>query len=159
MSDGALIAPVHYAGFWRRTAASIIDSLMLMVLMVLLVGPAFMNANLLSWEGLACTSVVLLITVGLWLKFLGTPGKLLLECQIVDADTFLPMSRKQALLRYVAYLASVLPLMLGFLWVARDPRKQGFHDKIANTVVVFRSAVEADDESSKSLEQLIGELR
>lgn len=159
MSDAVPDASVHYAGFWRRTAASIIDSLMLVVLMGLLVGSAFMNANLLTLEGLLRTALVLLITVGLWLKFLGTPGKLLLECQIVDADTFLPMSRKQALLRYVAYLASILPLMLGFFWVARDPRKQGFHDKIANTVVVFRSGVEADDESSKSLEQLIGELR
>jgi len=152
-------ASVHYAGFWRRTVASIIDSLMIMVLMALLVGPAFMNADLFTWEGLLRTTMGLMITVGLWLKFLGTPGKLLLECQIVDADTFLPMSSKQALLRYVAYLASILPLMLGFLWVARDPRKQGFHDKIANTVVVFRSGAEVDDESSKSLEQLIGELR
>jgi uncharacterized RDD family membrane protein YckC len=62
-------------------------------------------------------------------------------------------------LRYAAYLASILPLMLGFLWVARDPRKQGFHDKIANTVVLYRAGVEVDDESSKSLEQLMGELR
>lgn len=159
MSDELSDASVHYAGFWRRTAASIIDSVMLMVLMGLLLGPAIMNAGVFTAEGLFRIALVLLITVGLWLKFLGTPGKLLLECQIVDAGTFLPMSRKQALLRYVAYLASILPLMLGFLWVARDPRKQGFHDKIASTVVVFRSGVEADDESSKSLEQLIGELR
>lgn len=159
MNDSLHHASVQYAGFWRRAAASIIDSTILMVLMGLLLGPAIMSADIFTTEGLFRMVLVLLITVGLWLKFLGTPGKLLLECQIVDADTLLPMSSKQALLRYVAYLASILPLMLGFLWVARDPRKQGFHDKIANTVVVFRSAAEVDDESSKSLEQLIGELR
>lgn len=152
-------AAIQYAGFWRRTAATIIDSVMLMVLMGMFLGPTIMGASMFTTEGVLRMALVLVITVGLWLKFMGTPGKLLLECQIVDADTFLPMSSKQALLRYVAYLASILPLMLGFLWVARDPRKQGFHDKIANTVVLYRAGVEADDESSKSLEQLIGELR
>jgi len=159
MNDGLPNASVHYAGFWRRTAASVIDSAMLMVLLGLLLGPTIMNADIFTAEGLFRMTLVLIITVGLWLQFLGTPGKLLLECQIVAADTLLPMSSKQAVLRYVAYLASILPLMLGFLWVARDPRKQGFHDKIANTVVVYRSAAEVDDESSKSLDQLIGELR
>jgi uncharacterized RDD family membrane protein YckC len=132
---------------------------MLMVLMGLLLGPTIMNASIFTTEGALRMALVLVVTVGLWLKFLGTPGKLLLECQIVDADTFLPMTSKQAVLRYAAYLASILPLMLGFLWVARDPRKQGFHDKIANTVVLYRAGVEVDDESSKSLEQLMGELR
>ena len=49
--------------------------------------------------------------------------------------------------------------LLGFLWVARDKRKQAFHDKIANTVVLYKSGIETDDESQKSLEQLMGELR
>lgn len=152
-------ASPQYAGFWRRVGASLIDGVIYSVVMGLLLGPALMNASLLTVEGVLRMVVVLLITVGLWLKFLGTPGKLLLECQVVDADTFLPMSSKQAALRYVAYLASILPLMLGFLWVARDERKQAFHDKIANTVVLYQAEIEADDESSKSLEQLIGELR
>jgi len=159
MSGSSPGTAIPYAGFWRRVAASLIDSVMLLVLMGLLLGPSITNADLLTLEGLLRTSLVLLITVGLWLKYLGTPGKLLLECQIVDADSFLPMTKKQALLRYVAYLASILPLMLGFLWVARDERKQGFHDKIANTVVLYRAGLEVDDESSKSLEQLMGELR
>jgi uncharacterized RDD family membrane protein YckC len=30
----------------------------------------------------------------------------------------------------------MLPLMIGFIWVAFDPRKQGWHDKLAGTVVV-----------------------
>lgn len=159
MSEPLGPAAVHYAGFWRRVGASLIDSVMLMVLMGLLLDPSFINAGMLTTEGLLRMALVLLITVGLWLKFLGTPGKLLLECQIVDADSLLPMTSRQAVLRYVAYLASVLPLMLGFLWVAYDKRKQGFHDKIANTVVVYRVGIEADDESTKSLQQLIGELR
>ena len=69
------------------------------------------------------------------------------------------MNTRQAFIRFVAYLASMLPLMLGFLWVLKDSRKQGFHDKIANTVVLYNANIEADDESRKSLNQLMGEAR
>ena len=33
-------------------------------------------------------------------------------------------------------MSSALPLLLGLIWVALDPRKQGWHDKLAGTVVV-----------------------
>ena len=45
--------------------------------------------------------------------------------------------------------------MLGFLWIAWDKHKQGFHDKIAGTVVLHIIPSEAD----KSLEQLISETK
>ena len=150
---------IQYAGFWQRVGATLIDSVLFMIIIGLLMGPVILGAELLTGEGLLRTAVGFLLTIILWLKFLGTPGKLLLDCQVVDADSFKPMSVKQAALRYVAYLASILPLLLGFLWVARDKRKQAFHDKIANTVVLYKSGIETDDESQKSLEQLMGELR
>jgi len=31
---------------------------------------------------------------------------------------------------------SMIPLFLGMIWVAFDARKQGWHDKLAGTVVV-----------------------
>ncbi|WP_141737159.1 RDD family protein [Marinobacter sp. X15-166B] len=33
-------------------------------------------------------------------------------------------------------MLSALPLCLGFIWVGVDKRKQGWHDKLAGTVVV-----------------------
>ena len=42
----------------------------------------------------------------------------------------------QWVIRYLAYYLSALVFFLGFLWVAFDRRKQGWHDKIAGTVVV-----------------------
>jgi len=149
----------QYAGFWRRVAATLIDSLLFTIIIGLLMGPVVLEAELFTSEGLFRTGVSLLLTIILWLRFLGTPGKLLLDCQIVDADSFKPMSIRQAALRYIAYLASILPLFLGFLWVAYDKRKQAFHDKIANTVVLYKAGINANDESQKSLEQLMGELR
>ncbi len=38
--------------------------------------------------------------------------------------------------RYLGYFASTIPLCLGFLWIAFDKRKQGWHDKLAGTVVI-----------------------
>jgi uncharacterized RDD family membrane protein YckC len=31
----------------------------------------------------------------------------------------------------------MLPLFIGFIWIGIDRRKQGFHDKIAGTLVVY----------------------
>jgi len=151
--------PFQYAGFWRRVGATLIDNVLFIIIIGLLLAPVILKAELFAGEDLLHIGVGFLLTIILWLKFLGTPGKLLLDCQVVDADSFKPMSIRQAALRYVAYLASILPLFLGFLWVARDKRKQAFHDKIANTVVLYRAGIEVDDESQKSLEQLMGELR
>jgi uncharacterized RDD family membrane protein YckC len=40
------------------------------------------------------------------------------------------------LIRYIGYYLSTIPLLLGLIWVAVDPRKQGWHDKLAGTAVV-----------------------
>jgi len=55
----------------------------------------------------------------------------------VDAQTGATPSAKQLVGRYFAYLVSTLPLCLGLLWIAVDKRKQGWHDKLAGTVVVY----------------------
>ncbi|MBX3651771.1 MAG: RDD family protein [Burkholderiales bacterium] len=40
------------------------------------------------------------------------------------------------------YIASALPLFLGFIWVGIDKRKQGWHDKLAGTVVIRNTSKE-----------------
>lgn len=71
-----------------------------------------------------------------WRLWQATPGKALLSLRVVDADTGKTLSVGQAAARYVCYILSMLPAGLGFIWVAFDRRKQGWHDKIAQTVVV-----------------------
>ena len=90
------------------------------------------------------------ITVWCWIKFMATPGKLLMSCHVVDAKTGNRISVLQAILRYFGYIISLLSLCLGFLWIIWDKRKQGFHDKIAGTVVIQ----DADDLSQYSLSEL-----
>jgi uncharacterized RDD family membrane protein YckC len=42
----------------------------------------------------------------------------------------------RGLLRYVGFIIAALPLLIGLIWAAFDARKQGWHDKIASTVVI-----------------------
>jgi len=65
-----------------------------------------------------------------------TPGKMAIGARVVDATTGQAPSTRQLVIRYLGYYVSTIPLMLGLIWVAFDPRKQGWHDKLAGTVVV-----------------------
>lgn len=133
----------EYVGFWARLAASLIDTLILMVLLVPIMLSAYGYDYLLEmgtggWLDILVTWVLPAILVLLFWRFRSaTPGKMLIGARIVDADTGEPPSTRNLVIRYFAYLLSMLPLMLGFVWVAIDPRKQAFHDKLANTVVIY----------------------
>lgn len=81
-----------------------------------------------------------LLTVLFWVRCGATPGKMALGVRVVDVHTGRPISGKQATIRYLCYILSFLPLCLGFLWVAWDPKKQAWHDKLANTVVVYSAS-------------------
>jgi len=74
-----------------------------------------------------------------WLMKQATPGKMAVSARIVDAATGNPASTGQLIGRYFGYFVSFIPLGLGILWVAFDKRKQGWHDKLAGTVVVRNS--------------------
>lgn len=148
-----------YAGFWRRAGAVLIDSIIYSVLIGLLLGPAYVNASTLSTEGLVVQGMAFVLTVLLWVRYMGTPGKLLLGCQVVDANTGDPISYRQAVIRYMGYFVSIMSLFIGFLWMIWDKNSQTFHDKMAKTVVVYNGYVDLFDESQKSLQQLMGEVR
>ena len=170
----------EYAGFWLRVLATVIDMLLFSLISGFVHFLFFGNTviNVLPTEVVSSSSIQLagsinwveqgiitVVTIFMWIKFLGTPGKLILACRVVDAKTHQPLNIGQAVLRYVAYIVSVLPLFLGILWIAVDKRKQGFHDKIAGTVVILESASvhsaysDKNDESQKTLQQLMAEAR
>ena len=140
---GVAKAPV-YVGFWRRVGASLIDTLaVLAVILPVLVAVYGTNYFSMAQGGLAGPVDFLVqvvfpaVAVILFWKFRGaTPGKMLVSARVVDAKTLGPLSNGQAIGRYFAYFVSMLPLMLGFIWVAIDKRKQGFHDKLAGTLVI-----------------------
>ena len=165
----SLTNTIVYAGFWRRLAATLVDGLILLPIVGLMFYLGFylsgggdisleaLDADPLAFYHLAAIMAldlsIFALVVYCWVRFRGTPGKLLLGCQLIDADSRQPLSIARAIQRYLAYLASALPLMLGFLWIAFDRRKQGFHDKIAHSIVII------EDESTQSLQQLQQEMR
>jgi uncharacterized RDD family membrane protein YckC len=55
------------------------------------------------------------------------------------------LSLLRAILRLIGYLLSALPLYLGFLWTLVDDRRQGWHDKLAGTCVVYTWAARPDE--------------
>jgi len=136
---------MEYAGFWVRVGATIIDSLLMMAitvpLLVSIYGWSYFDAGqtgfiagpadfLISW---ALPAIVVIV---FWMKKQATPGKMVLSLCIVDATTGNKPSTDQCVWRYLAYFVSMLPLFLGLIWVTFDKRKQGWHDKLAGTVVV-----------------------
>ncbi|MFA5529260.1 MAG: RDD family protein [Thiohalomonadaceae bacterium] len=153
----------RYAGFWRRIAAHVIDTLIFLpialILLYLVYGDAYLQdaANPFgyhgAWDVFVNQVLPFALIVLLWARYGATPGKYLMQCRVVDLHSGGHPGIGRSALRYVAYIASLLPFMLGFLWIAWDRRKQGFHDKIAGTVVV----IARQDEAGKSLEQLMKE--
>ena len=134
---------LKYVGFWRRVLASLIDTVLVaMVIYPILYGlygkEYFASEHLVAGVGdFIMTHIFPAIAVIVfWIYRSATPGKMAIRAKIVDAKTGRPPSTKQLIGRYLAYYISTIPLCLGFLWIAWDPKKQGWHDKLAGTVVV-----------------------
>ncbi|MEA1918610.1 MAG: RDD family protein, partial [Campylobacterota bacterium] len=49
-----------------------------------------------------------------------------------------PLSNKQLIIRYIGYIVSIIPLMIGFFMVAFRSDKRALHDLLAGTVVIYR---------------------
>ena len=94
---------------------------------------AFLPLNLFSFVSDLCVAA---ICIAFWSIKSATPGKMVFGLKIVDAKTGNKPSLGQFVGRYFAAFLSAIPFLLGFLWVAWDKRKQGFHDLLAGTVVV-----------------------
>lgn len=147
-----------YAGFWVRVWASIVDSILvaciLIPVLMLIPGAITDHVEQLRIGGtqLAYTTsqialpmpVQILLfwvmpaiaVVVFWIFREATPGKMLISARIVDSNTGGHPSTGQLIGRYFGYFVSTIPLCLGLIWVGLDRRKQGWHDKLAHTVVI-----------------------
>ncbi|MCM5508543.1 RDD family protein [Vibrio sp. SCSIO 43169] len=133
----------EYAGFWIRFAASLIDTVLLLLLITPLMhwvyGEVYWSSDDFLLGG--CDLVLnwicpLIATVAFWVYRSATPGKMALKLEVLDADTGHRLTLSKSVIRYLAYYISAIPLCLGFIWIAFNGKKQGWHDLIANTVVV-----------------------
>jgi uncharacterized RDD family membrane protein YckC len=70
-----------------------------------------------------------------------TIGGRVMGFKVVSEATGQPISYMSAFLRVIGYYISGIVILLGFLWVLWDPKKQGWMDKIAGTIVVPANTV------------------
>ena len=133
---------LEYVGFWARVGAALIDSLLVTLILVPLVrliyGDEYETLKMIQGPADLLVSLIFpaIAIVIFWICRQATPGKMAISAQIVDAKTGGKPTTGQLIGRYLGYYVSTIPLFLGLIWVAFDPRKQGWHDKLAGTVVV-----------------------
>ncbi len=133
----------EYAGFWIRVGASLIDSILLIIITViplsLIYGMEYWDGTQMFyglWDALINYVIPIVLVIWFWIRFYATPGKMFLNLKVLDAKTGKGLTVMQAIGRYFAYIISAIPLLLGFLWIGFDKKKQGWHDKLAGTVVI-----------------------
>ncbi len=159
----AIHAPLHtshaHAGFISRAIAFVLDIVVMSVAVLAAVALLQALLGFFTLYGLIgqrvvqsspfreiVVVVIALIGVGIavgypvafWVLLGQTPGKLLMGVRIARTNGK-PLTIGRALLRYLGYWLSAIPLGLGFLWVLVDDQRQCWHDKLADTYVIYDS--------------------
>ena len=131
---GADAPAVEYMGFWIRLAAWLIDAVLLSIVNFLVGFALGLGDNPFGFM------VNLAITWTYHVAFVATKGqtigKMLLGIQVVNAQGNIPGIGAVLLREIVGKFLSTIALGLGYLWVAWDKEKRGWHDHIAGTYVV-----------------------
>lgn len=149
-----------YAGFVSRAIGLAIDVLIstttvavmswFLITMLSLFGISSMNCPdgaPVTWWTLTCnlTTLLLLLFAALffptylvlfWTLTGETPGMRVMGVRVVRSDGR-RLSLWVAIKRLFGYFVCLLTLGLGFLWVLLDNQRQGLHDILAGTVVIY----------------------
>jgi uncharacterized RDD family membrane protein YckC len=154
---------VRYAGFWIRFVAYLIDAVLLNVVAIPLNLALFGNSgavcvassyvqvsanNAIQGVSYSCSPtgagfLIFFLLGVVYFTFMWSTGSTLgqraLKIRVVDATTGDPLGRKKCLVRYAGFYLSLIPLAIGLIWAGTDSRKRGWHDKMANSVVLRRN--------------------
>ncbi|HAL56569.1 MAG TPA: RDD family protein [Bacteroidetes bacterium] len=154
--------PVHYAGFWRRFVAFLIDSTILCVVAFFFLIPALgflglgIGAGALAEDpdaaaGLIVAAIaayffaIVIIAIAGWLYYAimessakqGTLGKMALGIVVTDMDGK-RISFGRATGRYFGKILSGMILYIGYIMAGFTQKKQALHDILASCLVVMR---------------------
>ncbi len=160
----------YYAGFSSRLLAFWIDTIL--VTLIVLLGAGLLAAfstilpvpkikemvtnlfpsvggginyviGLLSFSVVA-TLLYILYNLIFWALTGQTPGKALIGLRIVGKNGQ-QVNPLRGLLRLIGYLLGFVTLGLGFLWILVSDRRQGWHDMLAGTYVIYTWAARPDE--------------
>jgi uncharacterized RDD family membrane protein YckC len=150
-TEALAVAPVQYAGLWRRICACILD-------IPLASGFVFITAYAVALVYSAARGVevktdfkawlIVLSVVGYWCYWAvmessslrATFGKIATGIVVTDVDGG-RISFWRATRRYIGKSLSVLTLFTGFIMIAFTKRKQGLRDRLAECLVVVETDV------------------
>ncbi|WP_206862493.1 RDD family protein [Lysobacter changpingensis] len=164
----AAAGEVVYAGFWKRLAALMIDSLVVsigyyVVLVIAMVVFGLGMSGLFSAESAPPTGMVallalvyLLYPVISGLYYIGmessgtqaTLGKMAVGIKVSD-DAGRRLGRGHAFGRWASHLLCYFTLYIGYFMAGFTQRKRGLHDMVASTLVVDRWAYTAHPERQR----------
>lgn len=153
---GQAIGARHYAGFWIRFVAIIIDGVILGIvnwiirlpLMAIIgagsIGAASSGSGVGVGAILAASGLLLLISFAVGIAYEvyflstrgATPGKMVLGLKVIRADGG-PISVGLAFGRYLGRLLSGFTLLIGFIMAGFDSEKRALHDRICDTRVIY----------------------
>ena len=127
-------ASTNYAGFWIRFVAYIIDAIILAI-------PNFAIGMVVSIPVSNILSLV--ISGGYFIYFfssemMATPGKMAMGLIVTDGDGN-RISAGTAATRWIGYFISAIVLLIGFFMIGFTEKKEGLHDKLAGTLVVYKN--------------------
>jgi len=149
-------ATVHYGGFWIRVVSAFMDTFLLFAAIIpvrMFLGSAVVlfgvNADLTTHETMVARRVIR-IAIGIALAFAykagmessayqATLGKLAVRLKVTDQEGR-RISFARATARYFSKMLSAFALGLGYVMVGFDEQKQGLHDRIAGTLVMYRDS-------------------
>jgi uncharacterized RDD family membrane protein YckC len=126
------ICPVsgEAAGFWRRFAAALIDGLVVGIV-------EFILRLILGDVAIGLSFV---FSFGYYTYFHGrtgqTPGDAALGIRVVDIDNGEVIGYGRAFGRALVSIVSALVVVLGYLWMLWDPRRQTWHDKAVSSLPI-----------------------
>lgn len=135
----AMVGSTSYAGFWIRTLAYVIDTLILVVVSELILLP------LRSLPEGAVPLIALFIPLLVCFVYMpafwsssrqATIGQMICGLKVVNAITGTRISVLHAFGRWLALLLAMSILFIGVIMVAFTERKRGLHDILAGTYVV-----------------------
>lgn len=134
-----------YAGFWLRLGASAADTAIMLAVMYpllyIIYGDAYFNIYDTRffkgiWDVIISVALPFVAVIWFWLEHKATPGKMMLKITVVDERTGKKLTLGQSVIRYLGYIVSAIPFFVGYIWIGFDSKKQGWHDKMAGSVVI-----------------------
>lgn len=123
-----------YSGFWKRFLAYSIDSIIVNII-ILSLGASISFGTGSGFSYFPGALIAAAYFIFFWLRDGQTLGNRLLAIKVVREGNQ-PLDISTGIIRYIGYLLSSVVFGLGFLWVIWDKKKQGWHDKIAKTLVI-----------------------